>query len=916
MARYALVIGIATYNTFRNLPKATADAEAVAQILEQYGNFYKVDRLPKRWIEGQNRYEIAPDKQVTADQLFNVLQTFVQEAKNQEALIYFAGHGFRVSSRAGKQRGLLATSNSIADGRKAIALDDDFNELLNQSNLSSLVVLLDCCHAGTLLESNLELNRNLIEPSLSVFNAPRDYYLITACRAGELAREEGEHGVFTGAILQGLAQANANPTTGRVSVNRLFDFVYQQLQGSGQEPFQLGGGRSLTIVTYPTQIEVKSEIDESICPYRGLKPFEKEHAAFFFGRRQVVEDVWKKLELGNFVAVIGTSGSGKSSSVQAGLIPWLQTGGWQILDPIKPGDEPLTELRAAFKSAFQSSPDILQQLGSLIRQAPEGLQSLIEQLPGTGKFLLVVDQFEEVFTICSNEIERSRFIYLITQATEMPNTRLAVVITMRADFLEPCLQYEFLTHLIQTQAVFIPPLRGANLGEAIVKPAEVQGYKLEPGLLEEILQDVGSKPGMLPLLQFTLAELWERRDRNQNLLLRKHYEDMGRVFGALNRHAEKVYRYQDYQALSPRRERTPQQKEWIRRVLLRLVRTNESEKDTRQRQPRENLLGIAENELNEQQALNQIIDQLINAGLLVSAEGLPQLRESEAEKLVDLAQTIKTIDLAHESLIDGWQRFAEDWLKESRQLRRLRDKLEDALQEWEREGRQNENLMMGGLLTQMQENWQELELEIGITATEFYQRSYANERRRNLTLLQGIEATIERQATEVRGLLSAKSPDALVFAIQLIGNNLNNLPERILRTVQLNLHEALIVAREQNILGMEQDALTSVAFSPSDQHIASGSDDGTVSLWDFQGNPIRAPFQGHEMAVRSVAFSPSGQYIVSGSDDGTVRLWEIGDWETWLQIACDRLRYHPVFKNPQTEAEKVACKTCQKYIWK
>lgn len=155
----------------------------------------------------------------------------------------------------------------------------------------------------------------MLEPSLSTFNAPRDFYLITACRAAERSREGEEHGIFTAAILEGLSSTNANPETGRVSVNRLFDSVYQSLQGSGQEPFQLGGGRSITLVTHPPQNRSVPEIDESIVPYRGLEPFEKEQAEFFFGRRQVVEDIWKALDRGNFVAVIGASGSGKSSAV-------------------------------------------------------------------------------------------------------------------------------------------------------------------------------------------------------------------------------------------------------------------------------------------------------------------------------------------------------------------------------------------------------------------------------------------------------------------------------------------------------------------------------------------------------------------------------------------------------------------------
>ena len=111
-----------------------------------------------------------------------------------------------------------------------------------------------------------------------------------------------------------------------------------------------------------------------------------------------------------------------------------------------------------------------------------------------------------------------------------------------------------------------------------------------------------------------------------------------------------------------------------------------------------------------------------------------------------------------------------------------------------------------------------------------------------------------------------------------------------------------------------EDSVTSVAISPDGKLIVSGSYDNTVRLWDIQGNPIGQPFPGHESYVTSVAFSPDGKLIVSGSWDHTVRLWR-GCWQAWLEVCCDRLRYHPVFKNPQTDVEKQACETCQKYVW-
>lgn len=245
MARYALVVGIAEYDSssLPTLKKSATDAEAVARVLEQSGTFQEVIRLPRRWIKDENRYEVIP-KRLTGDDLIQALRTFLlEQATKQEALIYFAGHGFQALSSMGLQKGYLATSNGAIDGRNAIPLDE-FNWLISQSDLSSLVVLLDCCHAGSLLE------RNLLEPTLTAFETKPDYYFITACRSFEKAYEGAEHGIFTGAILKGLSAENADEDD-QVSSDRLFDFIRRELKGSGQEPIRMGRGRSITLVTYP-----------------------------------------------------------------------------------------------------------------------------------------------------------------------------------------------------------------------------------------------------------------------------------------------------------------------------------------------------------------------------------------------------------------------------------------------------------------------------------------------------------------------------------------------------------------------------------------------------------------------------------------------------------------------------------------
>ncbi|WP_298910990.1 caspase family protein [uncultured Nostoc sp.] len=689
MARYALVLGIAKYDNFTNLPKAVNDAEHIAQLLREQGRF-DVQPLPGKLIESENRWQITPDKKLTGKELGQALRIFLLEkAKGAEALIYFAGHGFEAPSLTGEAKGYLATSDCNKDGQNGIAFDD-LNTLISKSQLSSLVVLLDCCYAGSLLE------RSFINSGFSVFNSKQDYCLITASRAFERAREDAEGGIFTKAVIKGLSEDKADETTGEVNANDLMSFVSRELKGSGQEAIYMGGGRSIPLVWYSAKNQVAAAVVSEESPYRGLQAFDKEHAKFFFGRQKVVSLIQQKLTQANFIPIIGASGSGKSSVVRAGLIPVLEKNGWRILEPILPGVQPLAELKRAFTQLFERTE--IREISALIDT--EGLSTVISKLTGSERCLLVVDQFEEIFTLGSQEEERQRFIELLTQVSQ---GRLAIVTTMRADFLEYCLNYESLTQLIQEQAVYMPPLLGAELEEAIASPANLQGYQLERGLLGTIQQEVvGQEKGCLPLLQFALTELWEHRDQQAYQLTVVKYKELGGVTGALNRHAENLYE-----------SFTEQQQDWVKRIFLKLVRTGAQAKDTRQWQAKTKLLSIAGENRDEQQVINDVLEKLIKERLIV----------------LDCELTGEVwVDLAHEALMEGWERFAK-WRKTGQKLRRLRDQIEDALRIWEEEP-SDENLMMGGLLAKVQEIWSELESDLDPAAREFYQQSDAQEKQR------------------------------------------------------------------------------------------------------------------------------------------------------------------------------------------
>jgi WD40 repeat protein len=892
MARYALVVGITEYdnrNFLPNLNKPAIDAEAVAQFLEKTGMFKEVERLPNRWIPEEKRYEITPGR-VTSDQMYDALKKILQgdQTRNQEVWIYFSGHGFRTANRSGnKHYGYLATSDSRLDSINAvnaISLNDDLNELLSQSSLSNLVVLLDCCHAGALLDTSLELTRNAIEPNLPDFTQKqRDYFLITACRAEQVAWEDEEYSLFTAALLKGLAPERADATTGEVKVGSLLDCIDTHLAGKGQESVFMGRGRSIVLVKYDAQSRVqkrkpKEILGKIVCPYQGLEAFTANEREFFFGRKRVVESIKQKLDQSNFVPVIGASGSGKSSVVRAGLMPWLEDLGWEILPAIKPGIKPLARLEEALKEFFEGEENE-SFLDDCInnQENTAGLVPLMEQLPDSKKFLLVVDQFEELFTV-SQLAQRDRFMSLITQVPQIPNSRLAIVITMRADFLEPFLCFPALHGLIEANhAEFMPPLTDMELREIIQEPAKRQGYEVEEALVLAILEDIGKEPGFLPLLEFALTKLWEERDEDKHTLTLAKYLTLGRLPGALNQYADRIYQYRDYEKKPPQ-ERDELEKDWIRRIFLRLVRTGEGEKDTRQRQFKMNLLSIAGDDLKQQTALERLLDSLVKGRLLVT--GTEADNEGHQEAIVDLA---------HEALMQGWNQFVA-WRLQDRDLRRLSDRLADVRREWQKTST-DENLMMGGLLAAVKDDWEALQpyLQAPKADREFYERSQElrtkqkrEEERRKKQAIEG--ETRALIALSNFRFLSNDSMGALFAAVKAA---IRLKQENWMQSTELNIlaQEALqqVVGGNQERNRLEGDEpLYCVKFSPDGKLIAAGDGGKVIHLWQTDGTPITT-LVGHTERIENITFSSDNRMIASASEDTTIRVWELKDSQTYIQ---------------------------------
>jgi WD40 repeat protein/energy-coupling factor transporter ATP-binding protein EcfA2 len=943
MDRHALVIGIPTYESsyFRPVMQAPPSAEKVAKILENEGKF-QVERLPKK----PDLNEMSGDG-VTYEQLNNTLGNFLQKANNKNALIYFIGHGFTVSKKLGlgeKKEGFLATSDcqvkvdneQIISQEKAFPLGD-FNELINQYHFNSLIVIFDSCYSGLLFES---VKSALIEN----FTSNNNYYLLAACREFETAKilRTDRYSVFTGLLINGLAKENADKN-GEISNDLLFDFVCREIKRIQdynkleklQTPSRLGLGERIILVKYDydqisstkQEAALRDDKGELICPYQGLQPFEQEQSVFFFGRDKQVQEIFRKLSEKPFVAVIGASGSGKSSVVRAGLIPRLnkdsdlisrlkEESEWQSIEPIKPGSNPFANLVNNFNKIF-NYPKELQELDVSTDNVSEMFASIIKSLGGSVNYLLLIDQFEELFTVCTDETERSQFIELITKLANIPDSPLAVVITMRADFIESCLLYPSLTQLIQAQAIYMPPLVGKDLGDAIEKPANIQGYSFEEGLIEEILQDVGKEEGILPLLEFALTQLWEKRDSQNHQLTLEQYKALGRVTGALNHHADKIYSYNDFEKESPQQERSDKEKDWIKQIFLRLVRIDEKGKDTRQRQSKATLLDIAKDD-EERGVLSQVLEDLVRGRLLVPGGGGQKTDDQDDNSLANLVQETQLIDIAHEALIRDWKKL-HDWVQDNRIDLKFRQTITQAANDWENNSKKEEYLVH--LESRLEAAKALLEKEFLSPLEAEYVQACVEKVKRELNAKVEQERQL-RKAAEQKVILAIASSMLLLFSgfgvLQWRAADRSQIEARVTssrRTFDSNrdrldaLSEALragkqlqqsiwfrndsqvraevmeVLAqttywvRERNYWEAHNTYVNNVSFSPDpqpkDQIIATGGADGIVKLWNRDGTEIKTKTQlKHREPVFAVSFSSDGQILASASRDGSVKLWK------------------------------------------
>ncbi len=436
-----------------------------------------------------------------------------------------------------------------------------------------------------------------------------------------------------------------------------------------------------TIVNYYYREEVKIPIDDATesaeedplpCPYRSLFHFGPGDAKYFFGRESFVEELVKATQTRNFIPLLGASGSGKSSVVLAGLVPKLQQAGdWQFTH-FRPGPDPFYALAEALVPLYMSeidSTDKITQAGKLAESLKEGtplshIFSSIQRQHPNDRVLLIADQFEELYTLCTDEATRRNFLDKLLAGIAAPADHIPfaplLVATMRADFLGNALSYRPFADVLQNADLKLGPMNRTELADAIAKPAKKVGHPLDLSTINLLIEQTEGREGALPLLQFALTRIWTglTEDKEPAETLRA----IGGVGGALAGEAQRIY------------ESLPSEEQEItRRIFLGLVQLGEGSKDTRRRTDLERIVSHRDSLEQVKKVIGRFSDP--------------------SARLITLAEDggTKTVEVTYEALFNHWQQM-KDWLDGSRSDLRFQRRLDEAAMVWQGHGQPKGNL--------------------------------------------------------------------------------------------------------------------------------------------------------------------------------------------------------------------------------
>lgn len=629
-------------------------------------------------------------------------------------------------------------------------------------------------------------------------------------------------------------------------------------------------------------------------PFRSLKAFETEDGWLFFGRESETRDLLNRVSRFPVLVVVGNSGCGKSSLLRAGLIPALLQGpsshsiapseSWRIA-VFRPSGSPFEYLAEVL--AHQLAPELtlkeqIDFIANCRRKFPddkEALRNAIAALVNltaerdSGRpthVLLLVDQFEELFTLTNNTETRNRYIdALLAAAKPRGSFATHLVLTLRADFYPQCLEHADLSLCLEANLYNVPRMGLEQLRESIHRRLQLASAHAEPGLIEVLLDEVGTEPGNLALLEHALGHLWDRRDTSRHTLTNRAYLEIGRLQGALGRYADTVYSNLGNDHL----------KLFAQKIFLELVHLGEDSSgsnanDTRRRVRKAELLSLGPVEE---------IEQLL---ALLASSRLISTTSSEQGTFVEVS---------HEALIREWLALRE-WLAVQRESLKLARRLRQAAEEWQSLKHDPGALLQGARLSQAQEWLSGSQgapkllhefIQASATARDEVERKELVAQKKATVRLQWFSCALTLLLLSALGLVFYAYRLHLIEKSRVLAAHAEEIrsrdPGAALELAIRSLHtakteearDAISKVFPQLIATLNHGAgVESVVFSSDGQRVLTASDDHTARVWSSKDGSLLATLAGHTDIILSAEFSADGQHIVTASADHTARIWD------------------------------------------